>query len=79
MNKVVYVGPTIIGVAAKNTVYDELPETIREEISNEPYLGELFVPISDLAGAMEQIRNQNGAIYTFYKKALQLAAKNERR
>lgn len=79
MNKFIYVGPTIIGVAARNTVFEEIPEFLQERIRQEPCLGALVVPISDLAGALEQIRNQHGAIYTFYQKALQIAAQNERR
>ena len=71
MSKIVYVGPTIPGVANRNTAYDDTPpEALQAAIRNAPYLGNLVVPISDLADAMAQIRNRNGAIYTLYKKAL---------
>lgn len=74
MSKIVYVGPTIIGVAVRNTVYDELPQSLKTAIQNAPYLGNLCVPIGDLADAMAQIRNESGAIYTMYKKALTYSA-----
>ncbi len=74
MNKIIYVGPTIVGVAAKNTVYDEIPEALQTAISNAPYLGGLCIPISELSRAMIQIKNHNGAIYTLYKRALTYSA-----
>ncbi len=71
MSKIVYVGPTIPGVASRNTVYDDTPpEALRTAIQNTPFLGNLVVPISGLADAMNQIRTRSGAVYTIYKKAL---------
>lgn len=75
MNKIVYVGPTIIGVATRNTVYSEIPDTLQTASQNAPYLIGLCVPIAKLSEAMAQIKNQNGAIYTLYKKALAYSAK----
>ena len=74
MNKVIYVGPTIIGVATRNTVYDGIPETIRAAAKNAPYLMGLCIPIDKLSDAMIQIRNRCGATYTLYKKALVYSA-----
>ena len=74
MNKVVYVGPTIIGVATRNTVYSEIPESLRTAAEAAPYLTGLCVPIATLSDAMTQIRKRNGAIYTLYKKALAYSA-----
>lgn len=76
MSKIVYVGPTIVGVATRNTVYSEIPESLQTAIQETPFLGNLCVPISALADAMEQIRHRKGAIYTMYKKALALSAGN---
>ena len=76
MNKIVYVGPTIIGVATRNTVYDRIPESLQTAIRDAPYLGNLCVPVSDLADALKQIRHKSGAIYTMYKKALTYSAAN---
>lgn len=75
MNKIVYVGPTIIGVATRNTVYDGIPKSLQTAIQTAPYLAGLCVPLSRLSDAMNQIRSENGAIYTLYKKALTNSAK----
>ena len=75
MNKTVYVGPTIVGVAARNTVYDEIPEALQTAIKDAPFLAGLCLPISGLSVAMCQIRNGSGAIYTLYKNALNYSVK----
>lgn len=67
--KTMYVGPTIAGVATRNTVYDEVPAGLRENAS--PFLLNLFVPLSDVRDAMEQINTKKGPIWTFYNKALE--------
>lgn len=74
MSKTVYVGPTITGVATRNSVYEELPEALAGAIKANPYLGGLCVPIGKLSGAMDQIDRQKGSIYTLYKKALEDSA-----
>lgn len=74
MSKTVYVGPTITGVATRNSVYEELPEALAGAIKVNPYLGGLCVPIGKLSGAMDQIDRQKGGIYTLYKKALEDSA-----
>ena len=51
MSKTVYVGPTITGVATRNSVYEELPEALAGAIKANPYLGGLCVPIGRLSGA----------------------------
>lgn len=75
MSKVVYVGPTIPGVASRNTVYNTVPQTVNEAAREAPYLLSLCVPIEDLPDALRQIRNQSGSIYSFYRKALTSQAK----
>ena len=74
MSKTIYVGPTITGVATRNSVYGELTEALNKAIKANPYLGGLCVPISKLSGAMDQIDRQKGGIYTLYKKALEDSA-----
>ena len=74
MSKTVYVGPTITGVATRNSVYGELPEALEKAIEANPYLGGLCVPIGKLSGAMDQIDRQKGGIYNLYKKALEDSA-----
>ena len=57
-----------------STVYDEVPESIKEAAATAPFLPSLCVPISGLADALNQIAQEHGAIYTFYKQALAFSA-----
>lgn len=75
MSKVIYVGPSITGVATRNTVHEELPEALKKAVQLNPYLSGLCIPIPRLSGAMEQIDRKQGTIYTLYKKALEDSAK----
>lgn len=65
-----YVGPTIIGVAIRNTVYEDVPDALSVAIQKAPYLKNLCVEIESLANAMRQLRDKRGAIYTSYRMAL---------
>ena len=67
--RVVYVGPTIIGLATRNTTYSEIPQERREAAKEAPYLLSHCVPIGRLPVALDPIRKQQGGIYTFYQKA----------
>lgn len=69
-NRIVYVGPTIPGVATRNTTYDGVPEPLKAAIEEAPYLQNLCVPVNGLAAALEEIRKRKGATYTMYQKAL---------
>lgn len=64
--KTVYIGPTITGVAARNTVYDELPEELRKVTAALPYMAGLCIPFSGLAKAMAQIQRQEGSSYRLF-------------
>lgn len=66
-----YVGPTIPGVAIQNTVYTEMPEALEEAQKECPEFGNLYLPIMKYAMAEQMIRKKNGYIYTAYKKALE--------
>ena len=68
--KFVYVGPTIVGVATRNTVYGDMPSALAAAIEARPYLTGLCVPVSGLANAIAQIDRQQGRVYTLYTKAL---------
>ena len=71
MSKIVYVGPTIPGVANKNTFYDDAPsEALLAACEEAPFMASLIVPMSGLAEALVQLRYENGAMYALYKKAL---------
>lgn len=74
MSKIIYVGPTIPGVATRNTVYSETPESLKAAAQAAPYLNGLCVPVSGLSDALAQIRHRKGAVYTLYQKALENSA-----
>lgn len=67
---VVYVGPTILGVATRNTTYSSVPVSILEAAETAPFLVSLCAPVSDVAEATRQIREKSGAYWTFYSMAL---------
>lgn len=72
--KVMYVGPSIIGVATRNTVYDEIPVSIQTAIAAAPFLAGLCISMEDSSNALAQIQKKSGAIYTLYTKALNYSA-----
>lgn len=67
--KTMYVGPTLEAIAARNTVFEKLPEALETAIKKRPYLAGLCVPIPRLAKALQQIEKKQGGIYTLYSKA----------
>ncbi len=73
--KTVYIGPTITGVAARNTVYDDLPEELNKVVKALPYMAGLCIPFSGLGKAMTQIQQQAGHSYTLFCKAQEDSAK----
>ena len=66
-----YVGPTIAGMAIQNTVYTEKPEALKEAQKECPELGNLYLPIKQYATAERMIRTKTGYIHEAYKKALE--------
>lgn len=66
-----YVGPTIPGVAVQNTVYTEKPEALEEAQKECPEIGNLYLPIMKYAMAEQMIRKKTGYIYTAFNKALE--------
>jgi len=66
VQKTVYVGPTILGVAVRNTVYDGLPEELKKAAEALPYLAGLCIPFSGLGKALDQIQQQKGSSYRLF-------------
>lgn len=66
-----YVGPTIPGVAVQNTVYAVKPEALEEAQKECPEFGNLYLPIMKYAMAEQMIRKKTGYIYTAFNKALE--------
>lgn len=70
MSRFMYVGPTITGVATRNTVYDEAPVALGEAIRSRPYLSGLCIPMAGLSSALKQLNREQGGVYNLYQKAL---------
>lgn len=74
---VMYVGPSIPGVALQNTVYTEIPAGALEAAESCPALRNLFVAVMDYCRAEEMIRSGSGYIHSAFEAALKY--KEERR
>lgn len=70
-----YVGPTIPGIAIQNTVYEPIPEAAREAAKGLPVFLDLFVPIRRYPDAERQIRDKTGRFYSAFIKAFALKNK----
>ena len=77
VEKKMYVGPTVVGFAVQNTVYQGLPDNTAAIVKEQPELSNLFIEITDYAKASRMIRERQGYIYSAYAKALDL--KNNKR
>ncbi len=66
-----YVGPTIIGVATHNQIFNNgLPDGLKTAMEKEPAFKSLVVPIQSLATVNNNITHKNGAVSVFYEKAM---------
>lgn len=68
--RIFYAGPTLVGVATRNTVYAELPAALAAAAQARPYLLSLCVHLAGMGEALKQIQAQKGAYYTLFNKAL---------
>jgi hypothetical protein len=67
---VVYVGPTVPGVAVHNVILNNgITEELKKAIEKEPAFANLIVPVTSLAKTAKDIEGKNGAAYVFYEKA----------
>lgn len=75
----IYIGPTIPGIARKNQVFiaKEVPKELRVKMEKEPAIKALIVTVSQLAKANQQIKIENTALNVFYKKALKHMKKGD--
>ena len=67
-----YVGPTVTGLAIQNRVYTKIPEDAGNLIKEHPELRNLFIPVRDYPKANRMIREGTGYIYSAYLAALEL-------
>lgn len=71
----VYVGPTISGVATHNMFMNNgITNELKAAIEKEPAFANLIVPVSALASTAKSIADKSGAAYVFYKKVASFKA-----
>lgn len=68
---VMYIGPSVTGVAVKGTLYKEgkLPELLKKKIEEIPVLASLLVPVSRLTQTTKERRDPKSEISTCYANA----------
>lgn len=67
----IYVGPTIIGVATHNQLFNNgLSDELKTAMEKESAFKSLVVPIESLAMVNNDIANKNGAVSVFYEKVM---------
>jgi len=73
---VIYIGPTISGIAMTGTVFSNgVPKKLEETCKNYPFFNGLIVPVEKTALAQENLRKENTPINLFYKKAVEFSQK----
>ncbi len=66
---VLYVGPTISGIAITGTVYTTIPEAAKAAKADAPMILNLFIPIREYGEAERMIREKRGYVYSAYAEA----------
>jgi len=74
--RLMYVGPSLLGGLTQNTVYEGLPAIVDEIRKDCPLLINLFVPIGKYPTATEQIRSGKGNFYAAWKSVEAYKAKH---
>lgn len=74
---VMYVGPTLMGVAIYGTVYTDIPEAAKAAKEKAPLFLNLFIPIKEYGSAETQMRKKKGYIWEAYKQAFESLKKKE--
>lgn len=69
--EVMYVGPTVPGIAIQNTVYTAIPDGALAAAETLPVIKNLFIQITDYPKAQRMLREKKGYIYSAYEKALE--------
>ena len=67
-----YVGPTVTGLAIQNRVYSEIPKEAEEAFTTNPELRNLFIPVREYPKANRMLRSGTGYIYSAFQVALGL-------
>lgn len=70
LKTVLYVGPTISGIAITGTVYTSIPDAAKAAREKAPMFLNLFIPIREYGAAERMIREKKGCVYSAYAEAL---------
>ena len=67
---VMYVGPSIVNVVQKSTVFKNgvYPEALNNVIKERPYVEKLLVPIDSLSEARKELAIEKSALSVIYNK-----------
>ena len=67
---IVYLGPTITGVARHSEVFEDgvLPVKAQKSIAEFPMMERLFVKISEMSDAVKELRKEQSVLSTIYKQ-----------
>lgn len=66
---VIYLGPTLYGVATKGTIYNNgLPEELTNAIKENPIIGSLIVKISEANYVRAELKRNGSAYSIFYDR-----------
>lgn len=66
---VMYVGPTIRGVAAAGSLFKNgLPELLKREMEKQPAIRDLIVPVDRLAEANKELAMPDSALAAVYRE-----------
>lgn len=76
---VIYIGPTIPGAVAQNTVFNNgITAALAEEAEKLPAIKSLIVPVEKLAAAQKEIKINNSALTVCYRMVEDYIKKGER-
>lgn len=75
---VMYIGPSIKGVATRNTIFNNgLPKALEKAAEKMPILHSLLIPVEKLPEARRKMTERNSSIRTCYEQVLFNLSKKE--
>lgn len=75
VERLMYVGPTLLAGLTQNTVYEGIPASVNEIKASCPLIVNLFVPIAKYPEAEKQIREGVGSFFSAWKSVEAYKAK----
>ena len=68
---VIYIGPSIRNVVSTGTLYHNgLPKVLEEEMTRQPVIKSLIIPVDGLAAAQKELAVPGSALSTIYGKVI---------